>query len=898
MIIMSRARSALHNLFRRAEADRDLDDEVRGYIELLVAEKMRTGMDASAARRAALVEIGGVERVKENVRAVRAGALIDALQQDVRYAVRGLRRNPAFSAVALTCIATAVAATTLIFSAVNGILLRPLSYDDAGGLVVLQSTNAARDVRRGPVSWGDVTSWSEQSRTIADLGVWGPVAAEFVDAERHAERHAERASGGAASSGVLRALRVTPIAGRLFEPNDQKFGNHRVLILGDAMWKRWFGGDTGVIGRTVTVAMRPAPPQPYRVIGIVPSANGLPDGAEFWIPQQFDDDEYTTHEARRYDGAIGRLRPGVSLRVARAELATISRRLQAAFPAADEGWETEVRTLHETLTASYRKPVLLFQGAAGLLLIIACANVANLMLARGVARRREMGLRLTLGGTRGRLMRQMITESTVLALTGGFGGALASIAGTRMLPLAFPDGVPSYLDLSVDARVIAFATAISLLAGVVFGSMPAFRASDVAPADALRGGPREGTALASIRVRNVLACLEIALSLVLLVGATLLLQTNLAITSELGFESHGTLAVSVPTPPQRYEGSPRETFYSQLSAEIRALPHVQRVGFAPAQAPLSRRGPLSRSRIVITAAQADTSSDKNKAIVHEVGLSYFAALGAPIVAGRAFNATDARADDHAGSFAAIVNETFARTFFGTDAPVGQRVRATVPGAQSMGTPEFVVVGVVRDFREERPPARIAPALYPYLPFGISSQTLVVHTDLRHPSDVVPQINAIVRRLDPALPAPMVESFDRVLARGLWRERLHERVLSVFACLAVILALIGVYGVVAYSVAQRTAEFGMRMALGATRASLMTLVVRHGLRLAVIGVTLGVAGSLATTRLLSGVLYGIEPSDPATIAIASVTVVLISVLAVVVPALRAARVDPMTALRAE
>jgi predicted permease len=877
----------------RREAD--LEAELLAHLEMATRDRIDRGEDPVDARRAARREFGNVASIKDAAREMRRWRLVEHAVQDVRHSVRLLRRNPGMALAAAICIGCGIGVSTTIFGAVNALLIRPLPYPDAQALVVVHSRNVERKVVRGPVAWPDAVAWRDDARVFAEIGVWSPMQVELTAANGEVERLV----GASISAGVLRALRHTPMLGRNFEAADQQFGNHRKVLLSHGLWQRRYGGDPAIVGRTIDLAARPAPTQSYLVIGVLPPAVSFPEGAELWVPADIDIDEYPINGSRHYSAALARLAPGATIRDANASVATIARRLQQEFPRAQTGWDARIVALRDELVGDLRPALLLFQGAAVLVLLIGCANVANLTLARGVSRGREIAIRIAIGAGRVRLLRHLMTESVMLAMLGGALGVLGAYWGVKLLSISFPDGVPEYIDFSVDRTVLAFTTVLSVVTGLVFGIVPALRATRVAPAGMLQERNLwAGAGVGSGRTRNALVAFEIAVSLVLMIGAMLLIRSDVAIRSTLGFDPRGVLSIGVPTPPQQYEGQRREVFYPELAERIRALPNVLAVGWAGAGAPLER--PFRRTPIEIIGG-AETHSDaasKPEALVHEIGPTYFDAMGVPIVRGRGISAVDRPPPGRVSQLAAVVNEAFVVTFLPRRDPVGQRVLAGIPGAGNLGTVTFTIVGVVRDFRQEAPPRSIGPAMYVYAPLGTNSQTLTVRTTLDDALSLVPDVRAIVQQMDPSLAPPIVRTFEDTIARSLWRERLYERVLGWFAFLAMLLAVFGVYAVIMYAVAQRTREFGVRLALGATKAQVLVLALRQAALLAVVGVAIGVVAALQLTTMLSSVLHDVHPTDPTTFISVSMGLVLAVVLAALTPARRASNVDPVVTLRVD
>ncbi len=797
----------------------------------------------------------------------------------MRHALRLLRRTPAFTVLAVSCIALGIGVTTTMFSAVNGILVRALPFLRAGELVAVRAQNRERDVHGAFVAWADFAAWRSENRSFADLGLW---AAVFPTLD--GESGVERVEGASVSGSVLPILGVPAFAGRLFLPNEEQQASDAV-VLGYGLWQRRYGGDRAIVGRPILVNGRP-----HIVAGIMPLAFDFPERAQLWILTPWSPAATTDHSRTGY-AAIGRLKPGVTLDDARRDLSATSRRLEEQFPAANRGWDAEPVSLRDDLVGPLKKPILILLGAAAFVLLIACANVANLMLARGEVRRREMAIRVAIGAGRLQIVKQVLTETVLLALAGGAAGGLIAHFGVRLLTLAFPDGVPSYLELSIDATVLAFTVLVSLLTGLLFGIAPALRATRVDAASSLRDGERGGSGgIVGKRVRDALVAAEVALSLVLMVGATLLIRSDLSLERGLGFDARGVVSFRIPLPSNNYDDAHRRAFYDRLAERLRALHGVVAVGTAQGLPFGPLGGSSDRGFVAIEGRAAPLPGEDAGALRLQISPDYLRTLGIPVVRGRSFTAAD-QADP--APRVGIVNEAFARRRFPDGEPVGKRIRFVDSNAAA---PWITIVGVVRNVRQDRPPRPIEPAVY--VPFTQGSQTMAVRTTLADPLAIVADVRAIVREMDTRLPTYLVQTLDHAVALALWRPRLQGQVFGIFAGLALVLAVFGIYAVISYTVAQRTRELGVRMALGATPRQMMALVLSHGARLALIGVAIGVAGALALTRLLTGLLYDVRPTDPATFIGVSLLLGCAAVLAAVTPARRAARVDPLIAMRAE
>jgi predicted permease len=858
--------------FRRRR-DADLDEEIRAHLDMAARDRRAAGATEDEAQTGARHEFGNVALVKDATRAMWGWTWLERARDDGRHAVRLLVRDPVYAAVSIGCIAVGVAATTTIFAAVYGILLRPLPFDAAGDLVVVKSSQPARDVHRSAVSWADFVSWREQQRALTQLEIWTAASPVLSGPEGPPER----IDGAQISSGLFDLLGLAPAAGRTFVSSEDLPDRSLVVLLGHDLWQQRFGGDPAIVGRSIQVNNAP-----HVVVGIMPSGVGFPEGAQIWTPLVPNPAD-TRHDNRRFAGTIGRLKPGATLEGARAELDTISRRLQIEFPADNAGWQADAVTLRDDLVGDLRKPVLIFQGAAVIVLLIACANLASLALARSTRRERETAIRIAIGAGHARIAQHLLTQSLLLALAGGTLGAFGATFGVRFLSLAFPDGVPSYIGLSIDGVVLVFAVAISTATGILFGAAPALRSGRAMPAVLLRGD--RGSDPPRGRVRAALLTAETALSLVLFSGAALLGRSALLLEFELGFEPRGVVSIRVPLPYPAYDETRRAAFYERLFTRVRSLDGVIDVGSTPAGVPLAVPRAYARRQIFVPGRPDNLAG----AIVHDIGPGYFRTLGVPVLAGREFAWTD-RSD----SFIGVVNETFVRTFLPGEPPIGRQIQYSADNEVTSVT----IVGLVKDFRQERPPAPIAPALFWFRPTDMASQTIVVRTNASDPLSVVPAIRTVVRDLDPALPTYLVQRVDHAVARGLWRERMQSQVVGIFAAVALLFAAVGVYGVITYVVARRTREFGVRIALGATPGIVVGGVLRDHLRPVLAGLGLGLLSALALSRVLDGLLYGVRATDAPTFIGVTIALGLIAFLAALFPARRAARVDPVIALRSE
>ena len=869
----------------RKDVGRDVDDELGFHIEERTRDLIAEGRSPEDARREAERRFGEMSAIRDHLVADdtrreernRVRRWLADLGQDLRLAVRVLSRTPFFAFMAIASIGLGIGLSTTIFSAFNGILLRALPYEDADRLVAIYSKNAPRVITGSNIGWLEYVQWRDQARTLSGLGLW-----TWHSVALSGDADAERVDGALATAELFPLLGVSPFIGRNFTAEEAVDGKHRVVLLGHDLWQRRFGGDRSIVNRPVTIDGTP-----YTVLGVMPPKFAFPERGQFWMPYVPDQSAQTSGN-RFLAGAIGRMKAGVQVSQVQADLDAVSLRLEQDDREANLDWRPEVMTLRQDLTGDLAQPIRIFGVAVAFLLLIACANVAGLMLARGAARARELGVRASLGGRRGRLLRQLLTESMVLAVAGGLLGAWLSTFGVKVLRLAFPDSVPFYISLAVDQRALLFTFVLALAVGLLFGAWPAWRATDLDLSAVVRDGGRGGEGPSRTRARSVLVITEVALALVLTVGGALLVRSYRALmATELGFDEKGILSARLGLPPARYPTpASRLAFMDQLLERLRVLPNVEVAGSAQG-IPFS--GWNTQAGIAIEGVPVPPPGQELVAHYQAITPGYFDAIGAPILKGRGF----ADSDRDTGNVVVVINQTMAdRAFPGLD-PLGRRLR-TSPD-ESWQT----VVGVVRDFRHYRLPEQMGPAVYyPYSWWSPRGQTIVLRTKLEDPSLLIPQMQAAVRAQDPEVPVYQVMTFEQAMSRSLWRQRLPGQVVGLFSVLSLVLAAVGLYGVIAYSVTRRTRELGVRMTLGASRAQVVGMVLRQASTLGLIGVGIGLLSSFWLTRFLRDLLYGVKPTDLPTMFGVALFLIGVALLAGWLPARRAAKVDPAIAMRSE
>jgi putative ABC transport system permease protein len=808
---------------------------------------------------------------------------MNTLLQDVRYAIRSFARAPRFTVPAVLALALGIGATAAIFSVVRGVLLKPLPYRDPDRIVVVWENNLKRNRARNVVGAANFVEWRARNRSFDGLGLAGPSRLNFLLGNQP-----EEISGLSASSDIFTIIGVSPALGRAYNAQEDLEGNDAVIVLSHEFWLSRLGGRADVLGTTVNTNGRPR-----TIVGVMPPGFTLiGQRADFLIPYGWTMERLRSAPGRGSSYGLARLRDGVSFEQAESDMKNIAAALEKEFPERDAGWSITLVPVHEQMVDQIRPALRVLGGAVGLVLLIACVNVANLLLARGAVRARELGLRAALGAKRGRLIRQLITESLLLGSLGGIAGlALAWGFHRGLLALvANRIPVPRLDQVALDLPVLAFTIVLAMATGLVFGFIPAVIASRDLN-DSMREGGRHGAGPRSRRALATLVIAEVALSLVLLAGAGLLIRSFMRLQAiDPGFVSNGVLTARVQVPGSRYpNGRQSSAFYSNVVERIAALPGVQdaaAVSFLPLSGPGIGTSFYPADRPEPAAGEAPTTE------VRPVTPRFFKTMGIPFVAGRDFGL----ADGGDAKPVAIVSEALARRYLTGENPIGKPLHVNI-GSRPGGT-DYEIVGVVRDIRIASLDGEIRPAVYlPHTQLPIGVMTFVARTP-GDPQSLITSVAGAVHALDAELPVAEVRTMDEVVDATLARPRVIAVLLTAFALMALALAGVGVYGVMAYSVAQRTREIGVRMALGATPQSVFRLVLGEGLRLVTIGVAAGLVAAGALTRLVETLLYDTPPLDPVTFALTAAVLMLVATLASYVPARRGTSVAPIEALRAE
>ncbi|MFL6285550.1 MAG: ADOP family duplicated permease [Pyrinomonadaceae bacterium] len=881
----------LRALVGREAILRDIDEELRLHIEMETESNVRRGMSHSEAKRAALLSFGNYDGARDAAYGVRGGGLMETLLQDIRYGARVLARHKGFTAVAVITLALGIGANTAIFSVVNELLLRPLPYRDAERVVMLwEVTPEGR--HQNTTSRKNFLAWREQSKSFETIAAFSDQRANLTGAG-----DPEEVSTQMASSGLFNVLGVDAVVGRTFTKDDIEPGAPRVAVLSYGLWQRRFGGDRGVVGRPITLSG-----EPYTVIGVVPanfqwhirSRSGTGKPAEVWtlltMPASQADAVGAWHG--RFLSVVGRLKPGVSREQADAELKTIEARISEDDPQYSKGYSAEVIHVREQLVGNVRPALWLLLGAVGFVLLIACANVANLLLARAASREKEIALRTALGARRMRIVRQLLTESLLLALLGGLGGLALAWWGIQALVAISPRDLVNLQGVGLNLTVLWWTLAVVVVTGILFGLVPALEATRVDLNDTLKEGGKgaSGQRARSRGLRGALVVAEVALALVLLVGAGLLVKSFARMRNiDTGFRTDNVLTMVVRLPEAKYNEDPKVVgFFRQTLERVRAIPGVRSVGivnYLPLYGGLG-----SATGFTVEGRPAPPPGEEPSTNVRVSDVGYFGAIGIPVLRGRNFT----EVEDAQARHVVIVSESFARKYFPGEDPLGKRVAVEM---FDKPTPTEIV-GVVGDVRYDSLTDAAEPTVYfPHPELTYSFMTLVIHAD-GDPAQLTPAIRREISGIDPDQPISDVRTMTQVMAETVGRARFSTLLFGIFAGLATLLAAVGIFGVMNYSVTLRTREIGLRMALGAQPARVLVLVLRQGLVLTLVGVGLGLAVSLALTRVMSSLLFGVDATDPATFAAIVPLLTTVSLIACYIPARRATRIDPLVALRYE
>ena len=863
----------LRTLMRHSAVENELDDELRFHLERETEKYMKSGMSEAEARRRARLEFGGLDQVKNECREVRGVSFAETVAQDLHYAARTLLHAPAFTACAVLTLALGIGANTAIFSVVNTVLLNPLPYPNPQELLAARQNESLpnlKDMQRQTHSFASSGGVNISPMDLTGNGEPVRLHAAWVDA------------------GLLATLGVQPMLGRWISADEDVKGGARNVVLSYSFWRDFLGSDPHVLGRAIRLS-----DQTYTIIGVMPRNFALPrELADVFLSLWAGYPEAAPERGVHFMHTYWRLKPGATLAQAQAEIAQADHRLAEEFPDTERERGTVLRPLHEALVGDVRPALLILFGAVGLVLFIACANFAMLLMARAVTRQRELMIRASLGARNGRLIRQRLTESTLLALLGGAVGLMAAKAGITLLLALKPAELRRLDAIPMDARVFLFVFAISLLTGLLFGLLPAWSASRGDIAEALRENARTtATGVSRSPLRSFLVTAELAMALILLAGAGLLIKGFLRLRSvDPGFNPANVITMYLQLPGTRYPKIPLQTnFRRELLARINAFPGVE----AAMITDLPLAGNYVGHRVVVD-GQA-TRAEGTEPIVQTLSVmgEYFGVMQIPIRAGRDFSAMDREGQPRV----VVVNEAFVRELLLGQNPIGTRI----DWARNEAHEWMTIIGVVGDVKHSGLNQPVDPAVYE--PFSQNDEawrkwmTLVIRT--RVPvAGLVEQVKKQVWSLDSQIPTSSIQSMDDLLAVSVAQQRFNMLLLAIFAALAVALAGVGIYGMVAYRVNQRTQEIGVYMALGAQHRDVLRLVMKDGVKLGLLGIVLGLAGAIALTRVMVSVLFEVKPTDPTTLIGVALLLAAVAMLACYIPARRALSIHPMTALRRE
>jgi len=896
MSIWFKIGTGVRALSRKRELDAEMDEEMSEHIELRTQQNIQAGMSAEEARLAALRQFGWAESIKETCRDQRGVTWVENLIQDVKYGFRLLRNNPGFTAVAVLTLALGIGANTAIFSVVNAVLLKPLSYPDSGRLVWLSERSPSFTVLS--ISYPNYLDWQAQQHVFEHVGVYN-----FGGYNLTGEGDPEQLSGVHASAEVFAALRTRAALGRVFDNNDDRHGAPPVALISYGLWPRRFGGNPSILNRPITLDGHS-----YTVVGVLPRDFAFPQRADVWTPvgQLAGDPDWK--DRGNHPGLLGvaRLKPGVRLEQARVEMDAIAARLEKAYPDSNKDCRVRIDPLLDHYVSNVRPALWALLAAVGLVLMIACANVANLLLARSAARQKEMAVRAALGASRSRIARQLLAESFVLATAGGALGLVLAWWGLHLFPALSRNAIPRIETISLDRMVLTFTLLVTGLTAIVFGLTPAWQAINSRPnlQETIKDTGRT-LAGGGARLRHGLVIAEVALSLLLLIGAGLFLRSFYRLeNADPGFAYERVSSFHVDLPERKYASEEQQIGFSQrLLEQVRALPGVQGASIA-SEIPLE--GNNWQTGFLVEGQPAPPPGQGPMMELAVVGPDYFRTMGVPLLKGRAYTDQDNRGHLRgtdvstmnqgerwrAGINAIIIDEKFVQRYWPNENPIGKQVRL-------FGAVPVTVIGVVKHVRQTQVDEKggFVQAYVPFLQGPFRDMTVVVKTTTE-PATLFTAARRAVLSLDPEQPIHDLRTVAETRDNSIAPHRLNLTLVVVFAVVALVLAIVGLYGVLAYAVTQRQREIGLRMALGAQRSDVLRLILGQGFTLSSIGVVLGLAGATALTRLIANLLYDVKPFDPVTFASTSLLLVGVALVACYLPARRAANVDPMASLRYE
>jgi predicted permease len=878
----------LHKLFRRLRkhlqkerTEREMDAEMRFHLEMETEKNIRRGMSPEEARLAALRSFGGIERAKETYRDVIRFRWLEEIWQDLRYGARMLLKKPGFTSIAVLTLALGIGANTAIFSVIYTVLIRELPFADADRLVTIWETHP--DIPRAPATIPEFQDWRAQAKSFQEMAVHSD---RYRNAILITQSETVQVQGAPVSQNLFSMLGLKPILGRTFLPEEDQPGANKVIILSRALWRQSFAGDPEIIGKSVKFNG-----DSFTVIGVM--GEQYPLDKDVWLPLSHIPAENFTSRSNHSVWVIGRLRPGVTMEEARSEMETIAARLQIAYPAYNKNIGVELMPLRNQLVGNLRPIVLLLFTAVALILLIACANVSNLLLAQSAGRQKELALRAALGAGRGRLVQQLLIESLLLALLGGIAGLLLAkwsmpLLRSGLLGIA-PAKIPGLETVGIDRITLAFTFGVSLLTGVLFGVLPALQVSRIDLSHALKEGGKSSAGIGRRNLSRMLVAAEVALAVIVLAGAGLLTRSfNRLLQVDPGFRADHLLSLKISLPPSQYQTDEQvNSFHQKLMPLVRALPGVQQVAVIN----WFPMGPSLAADPFTTDGQWPEPGKDPIAQFRGVDHRFFELMQIPLRSGRFFDETEINNNKRKS---VIINETMARRFYPDHDPVGKPIYIR----SLQNRPDaFNIIGVVADIKDLGLEAPVEPEIY--WPGTGREAVLLIRTTVE-PLSLAPEVRQAVLSIDSSLPLQPARSVEEILDVSHARRRWAAGLLSVIASLALVLAAIGIYGVVAYSVTQRTQEIGIRLALGAQTSDVLQLIIGRGIAPALLGIALGLASALALSRLVTklapGLLFEIHAGDPATFTVTTLLLAVVALTACYLPARKATRVDPLVALR--
>jgi len=884
---VDKLRLRARSLFQRPEVEQELDEELRFHLEWQIAENIAAGMTAEEARYAARRTIGGIQQIKEDCRDTRRVNLLQDIWQDLRYAARILRKSPGFATAALLTLALSIGANTAIFSVVDAVLLRPLPFWNPDRLVMVWEDLAFMGFPQNTPAPANFVDWKNRNHVFEDMAAMHGDLMNLAGDGQPQELEVK-----IVTANFFSLLGMRPLVGRTFLPEEDRAGAPHVVLLSRGLWVRRYGAHPQIVGRPILLSG-----EKYVIVGVMPPGFDFPDRVDVWIPMAFSAEQWHMR-SNHFLQVVARLRRGVTVERARTEMAGIAKQLEHEYPGTNTRVGSVVIPLHDQFVGQLRPGLIVLLATVGGVLLIACANIANLLLARATGRQREMAMRIALGARRSRLVRQMLTESVLLASLGGIAGVVLASWTFRFLTKLVPLPLASITALNLDGTVLLFSFAVAMAAGILFGLAPACHISAGAIAETLKQGGRGAVGGGVGRFRSALVVVEVSLAVILLIGTGLMLQTLFHLQEvDPGFRPEHVLCMRTSlsaTEKSKYrELKNRVEFYQRVLTGVTTLPGVVAAGYTT-YLPFTNGG--GTSGFAIEGRPMPPGGPYNDANHRVITPEYLRAIGARLIEGRSISESDGPDSPPV----ALINQTMARKYWPDEDPIGKRFKL---GADSSPSPWITIVGIVADIRQQRLDIPARPEMYfsyqqPAANFGFYTPRDLVVRVAGDPLSLAPAIRRVIAEADKDQPVSRVQTMQDLVSSEVAGRRLQAQLLGSFAILALILVSLGIYGVLAYAVRQRIAEIGLRMALGARQQDILQSVIGRGMRLIGVGLTLGLGGAWLLTRLIRSLLYGITAADPGTFIASALLFLLIGFAACYLPAQRAARVDPTMALRYE